>query len=219
MSRRQRTDSQFCRVAKSESEEIIVIRVQQTFCRANSDTVCKVFVRPGSPFLLGPVERHCDPKRVSNKPRLRSGPPTFLLDEHLRRQVLATNLLLLQQVRDHVEQLLRLRVVLDGDVAACGDEVICCVTPEDARHFTSGTPKTNDRINSPAIDLRHLDEGLRRFLISALRKQSPRKLKDELWISCQRRTPPGPLGIVHIPARPLEQKYEISPASSRLAAP
>ena len=54
---------------------------------------------------------------------------TLLLDEDFGGQVLAPDLLLVNQIRDAVEQLLSLPVVAQRDVASGRNEVIRAVAP------------------------------------------------------------------------------------------
>ena len=54
---------------------------------------------------------------------------TFLLDEHFGREVLATELTLLDQLWNLVKQLLCFVIILERDVTTCCDEVIGGMTP------------------------------------------------------------------------------------------
>ena len=58
---------------------------------------------------------------------------TFLLNPDFSGQVLPTDLLLLEQIGDLVEELLRLLVVLQREVTSRGNEVVCSVTPTKER--------------------------------------------------------------------------------------
>lgn len=53
---------------------------------------------------------------------------TLLLDENFCREFLPANFLV-NETRDDVKELLRLVKIAQGPVAACGNKVICSMTP------------------------------------------------------------------------------------------